>query len=269
MTPVLSDSYRILDKAGNNIPYFPAPVQAKIHSGLNPRSLIVCARVMGTHTALLIDAIDKARTTPGQKVLIIAPNARLCGSYAERMHFLIRNAAGSPKLTLEYKNRVVFENGSAIEVSCRPPRYDATTDTPPIDRLFVFHFDLLEKRDQNLACEVLDFAEHVQKSGKIVLTMNSPDPDSEARLVALRAYKRGSGYLYFWPWWKDADKMLPVATDWRAPCWLFQYAEGIQTMAERRLTSEQLEWYLRTAENIGRDNMKREYPSFIEEALFS
>ena len=115
----LNHLYKIVDKRGDNIPFFMTPVQEEVMDGLHNRNIILKARQLGMSTFSVLYLLDAVMWTPNLSAGIV--------SYSlEHAQFIFKRIIGHaldnlpPWLNAGIKARsareITFNNGSVLRV---------------------------------------------------------------------------------------------------------------------------------------------------------
>ncbi len=271
MIKPFKSSYMIQDKSSNQIPYIPNVHQKQLHNNRQPNMLIISARQNGTSVALGIDAIDKARTTPGQNIYFVRNSKEMIKTTIRLLVFIATTA--EPKIEFSHdQNHLRFANGSRITV------VRATCRVHPSEHIHVVNIEHTDIADENNVWYWTSARKTIYSPPDCtIITMLKPKSGSFAYRLALLAYKHKNDYtLQFTPWWMTLPTDIPeYAEKWKKREYeqrqsIEDYFDEVDIMTDVELMENDIakEWYAHNLDILGWDAMKCEYPSYIEEVLF-
>lgn len=267
----LTHLYWILDEHGSTIRFQPNEEQAELYAALWYRNLILKARQLGFSTELLLFGLDQCLFVENFNAGVIADsiiNAKKLFNKVEFAYARLPDMLKAAKpLVRQSGSEYAFENGSAISVG-------TSMRGGTLQFLHVSEFGKICRMYPEKAREI------VTGAGEAVAATNMLTIESTADgaygyfydycMAALRRQQAGEKQtqldyrLHFFPWWKkpayrlDPDGVVIPA----------EFVRYFDLLAARgiRPDAAQKAWYVKKAENLKGD-MKREYPSFEEEAF--
>ena len=269
----LHNLYFIIDKAGKKIPFKPNWAQQQLLEEITLRHLVPKSRQFGISTLMGIIQLDTAIFDPGFSGLTIAHDLEA----AEKLFYrniklpydnlpeAIKNMVGC------YRDRareLRFTNESMIAVA-------TSGRSGSYQMLHVSEFGKICAKYPERAREIVTGTfEAAGKDQMIVVESTAEGRHGyfyEFCMEAKRAVdqKARLGQLdwryTFLPWWQHPDyKINPSGV--RVPRHLRKYFEMLAAKHEIKLSPAQKAWYVAKEKVLGED-MKREYPSFFEEAF--
>jgi hypothetical protein len=199
---------------------------------------------------------------PDYKVAYITAKQSLAASQCNNLFYIIANSGLQSKVINMTKKEIVFKNGSQIQFGVNLPK--AIT----FNKILLCNYEFIEKikgkePTQELYHESLG---SVNAGIGIIITMNKPDPLTEAWKLAIDTYYKRSDFgLLFFPWY--LTDVLPIYIQRKIPEWLQKYFEKVEYISGVKLTESQKQFYTNKYESLGEET-KKEYPSYIEEVLF-
>jgi len=268
----LHNLYWIIDKNGKKVKFIPNDSQLKLYHEMWYRNVILKARQRGYTTFIDIFALDSCIFNPDFAAGIIAHNL-------EDAKKIFRTKVKHPydNLPEGIKNAVtasndrvgeyVFSNGSSISVSTS---YRSGT----LQILHVSEFGTIAAKYPEKAREIRTGAfESVPKDGLIFVESTAEGQGGDFYTMTKKAQaladeqKELSVFdmkFFFDAWWQNPDyvldKEIVITTEH------FKYFEKLKDDYGIKLTQEQKWWYVAKYETQ-QDDMKREYPSYPDEAF--
>lgn len=264
----LDNLYYIMDKDGNKLKFKMNWAQSYFLDEIHTRNVILKARQLGFSTfieLLIIDAclfntntkaviidktLDDAESKLKEKVLFAYDN--LPKAFQEAIPIVIRNARS-----------IELKNGSRIEVG-------TSARGGTIQWEHISELGAVAARTPYKAREIKSGAFNaVPKNGFIAIESTAEGKEGvfydicEAAMAHVGDHGPLDFKFHFFPWWMDSEYQLeqPVAIPTRLQEYFVKLsAEGIN------LTERQKWWYVQM-EKTQKEDMKREYPSFPEEAF--
>ena len=265
--------YWIKDKDGKKVRFRPNPAQMRLLDTESNRNVVLKARQMGFTTLIQIDMLDTCLFTPHTSAGVIAHNLddavaffrdKIKFAYDNLPQFLRDQITADTDSARELR----FSNGSVIRVG-------TSLRSGTLQLLHVSEYGKLCARNPERAREVKTGSlPTVPTGGRIWIESTAEgrmgdffDICETAKNAADGGREVGDlGYAFhFFPWHNDDGYRLDVK-----PYGIHQYTAYFDELAVRgiEVDEQQRWWYVATAQNLGQD-MKREYPSFPEEAFES
>jgi hypothetical protein len=270
----LSNLYWIVNKAGHPERFDPNPEQLDLVRNLHTRNLVLKARQKGFSTLIQLIQLDQALfngTHVGATIAETLPNAGKLFKKIEFAHARLPQALQDalPIKALASKSAMEFEHGSAIYVGV-----SARGDT--LQLLHISEFGAICRKYPERAAEIVSGAfEAVPMADGCIVVESTAEgaagPFFELVSAAKNRQDEGSPEsvmdwrLHFYPWFQSGEYRLDPAgvivsdADHR-------YFNGLQAKLGIVVDPAQRAWYVKKRETLKR-NMKREYPSTVEEAF--
>lgn len=264
----LNNLYSIKDRNGNKIPFVMNAAQEEFYDNMHSRNLILKARQLGFSTLINIYMFDS----------MLFNNYTACGTTADsldnakkllrKIDFAYENLDEGLKASITQRltnstQSMSFDNGSNIDVGV-----SMRSDTKQI--IHISELGKISVRTPEKAQEI--------KSG----TLNSVSKDG---IVFIESTAEGMGglfydmvqeaknnknpgkmdfKLFFYPWWKEKSYVTDDAVI--IPDRLNLYFAKLKEEHGINLTAEQKAWYVKKEREQG-ESMKREFPSYVDEAF--
>jgi hypothetical protein len=265
--------YWIIDETGKPVKFQPNEEQEAFYRALWYRNLILKARQLGFSTELLIMALDQCLFVENFTAGVIADSLdnatrlfrKIVFAYSRLPVFLQQVKPVVKETTSEY----VFANGSSISIG-------TTMRSGTVQFLHVSEFGRICRKYPEKAREIITGAFEAVAAGNMITVESTADgafgPFYDMTMGALRRQQAGEKStsldfrLHFFAWWKkNAYRLDPAGVVIPA-----EFARYFNQLRARgiELDDGQRAWYVKKAEVLKSD-MKREYPSFPEEAFES
>lgn len=269
----LTHLYRIVDENGVDVLFVPNPEQEDLYRSVHYWNLVLKARQLGFTTLLTIMALDQCLFVPNFNAAIIfhnLPDAEK--AFRNKIKYaydhLPDGLKARLKVTKETSTEMVFDNGSSIGVG-------VSARSGTFQWLHVSEFGKMCAKFPEKAREVVTGSFNaVPKDGLIFVESTAEGQSGYFYDYCMEALKRrqegvaaatGQWKLHFYPWWGKGsyvnyDTSIAISKD---------YADYFDKLAGEHgitLTESQKRWYVAKAAVMG-DDMKREYPSYPEEAF--
>jgi hypothetical protein len=266
----LSHLYFIKDKHGRVVKFKPNPTQLQYRANQHNRNVILKARQLGFTTDACIDALDDCLFSPHFDAGIIADtldNARAI--FTDKVKFaydhlpeLLRQAR--PAAT-DREGELKFNNGSSISVS-------TSFRGGTLRRLHISEFGKISVKYPQKAREIITGAfEAVPLDGRIDVESTAEGMLGEfyelcQKAMRLQTHSSLDFKFHFFPWYQTQEYRLEIAVE--IPPRLIEYFEYLAAGHGIALDPAQKAWYVKKESDLKGD-MKREYPSYPEEAFLS
>ncbi len=267
----LTHLYWILNEAGEAIQFAPNEEQAALYASLWYRNLILKARQLGFSTELLLFALDQCLFVENFNAGVIADSINNAKKLFSKVDFAYSRLPEILKvakpLVRESGSELAFENGSSISVG-------TSMRGGTLQFLHVSEFGKICRMYPEKAREIVTGAGEAVAADNMLTIESTADGAYgyfyDYCMGALRRQQAGEKQtkldyrLHFFPWWKkpayrlDPDGVVIPA----------EFMRYFDLLAARgiHLDAAQRAWYVKKAETLKGD-MKREYPSFAEEAF--
>ncbi len=273
----LSHLYWITDKRGQRVLFTPNEAQVQFLREIHYNNCILKARQMGFSTLIQLIMLDACLFIPGTQAAVIAHTQAASSKIFRRV---IKYAYDNLPLTLRAHikrtgnsaTELTFANGSAISVTT-----SARSDV--LQYLHVSEYGKICARDPNRAYEIMTGSiPTVAKGGFVFVESTAEGREGQFYDMCNAAQERAQmpsplgmdDYAFhFFAWWghsryKRSDPSI-ILTDED-----LKYFAEVTAQTHVELTLDQKRWYcqkLRKSFGGERDAMRREYPSWAEEAF--
>lgn len=267
----LNNLYSIITDEGQQIAFKPNAEQETLFRNLRPRNLICKARQLGFTTfvdLLLLDQCAFNRNFTGAILAHSLPDAarifrtKVLGPY-QALPEIVRSRI---PLAKESASELVFQNGSSISVS-------TSVRSGTVQLLHVSEMAKIVRKYPERAREIVTGSfEAVPRDGVIIVESTAEGADGWFHDACMSAHRRqlqrspetGMDWrLHFFPWNTKSsyslDEHVAVPDD------MLRYFQDL-ALAGVPLTKAQKAWYAMKAATMG-DDIKREYPTTVEEAF--
>lgn len=269
----LTHLYRIATEEGEELRFVPNDEQADLYRSVWYANLVLKARQLGFTTLLTIMALDQCLFVGNFTAAIVFHNLLDAEkAFRNKIKFaydrLPEELRSRLKVKKETSTEMVFANGSSIGVG-------VSARSGTIQWLHVSEFGKICAKYPDKAREVVTGSFNaVPPNGLIFIESTAEGQEGYFYDYCMEALRRqqegrkaakGQFKLHFYPWWKKAsyvnhDTRISVDPESQT------YFDGLRKSHGIELTIEQMRWYVAKAGTQGED-MKREYPSYPEEAF--
>lgn len=271
----LSHLYFIKDKNGKKIRFVPNAVQMTYATTRHNRNIILKARQQGFTTFACIDALDDVLFNPYFDAGIIADtkdNAEKIFTNKVKFAYdelpeIIRNARPA---NTDRAGELRFNNNSSISVS-------TSFRGGTLRRLHVSEMGKIAAKYPMKAREIITGAfEAVPLDGQIDVESTAEGMEGEFYEmceIATAFQNKGSTHtqldfkMHFYPWYGSSEYRIDPENV-EVPHKLQDYFKYLETQQKITLDDNQRAWYVKK-EAQQKGDMKREYPSYPEEAFMS
>lgn len=277
--------YHIIDKDARKVLYTPNRHQRHLLKHAHNRNIILKARQLGFTTHKTMELLDACLFGENQAAGLIAHTKDIAERiFRDKVQFAFDNLppvaqamVGKPK-----KNRdgeIIFRNDSRFYV-------DNSMRSGTLTHLHVSEFGRICATDQAKADEIIEGAmQAVSKDQFIDFESTAEGPTGhfyDYCMMAMETMRQGRQLtnmdwkFFFFPWWEDPEYSQP---DWKLitiPEEIEQYFTRLETDREIRLKPAQKAFYVQKLQEfcrsrvinfVGWDNMRKEYPSYPDEAF--
>lgn len=264
----LNNLYCIKDRQGNKIPFRMNWAQEDFYDKMHNRNIILKARQLGFSTFIKIFELDSMLFNKYTSCGTTADNMDNAKKLLAKVDFAFENIdeglkEGITKRSTSSTQSMSFDNGSSMDVGV-----SMRSDTKQI--VHISEFGKISVRMPEKALEI--------KSG----TLNSVSADGVVNIESTAEGKGGLFYemvkearknpnpskmefkLFFYPWWMEPSYFID--TDVVIPERLEKYFKKLEVEQGIKLTDGQKNWYVLKEREQG-DTMKREFPSYVDEAF--
>lgn len=265
--------YKIKDKEGNVVPFFPNESQRDLHRRQWYRNIILKARQLGFSTDIEIQALDYALFNENVNVWVIAHDLESAKKiFRDKVKFAWDNLPEWMKAHYSVKtdsvNEMSFSNGSTISV-----RTSFRSGT--IQFLHISEFGKICAKYPDRAKEIVTGAiEAVPQWGFIFIESTAEGNEwyffdmtmeSKANMESEKELNKYDYKFHFYPWHDDERYVLndpSVVISQQQE----DYFQMLEDKYDIKVSDEQKRWYVKKEDILGKD-MHREYPSYPEEAF--
>jgi hypothetical protein len=269
----LSHLYRIIDGAGNEVPFRPNAQQRQFLDEVHNLNIILKARQLGFTTFCCLIYLDACLFEPNTRAGVIAhklDDAKVI--FRDKIKFPYDRLepeirALVPTATQDSADTLTFSNNSSIRVS-------TSMRSGTLQYLHVSEFGKICAQSPEKAREIVTGSFNTLAPGQFATIESTAEGQEGAfyRMTQLARENRAAGRtptkldwkFHFFPWYEErryrlAKTYVTITADDQV---YFQKleAEGI------KLDDEQKAWYVKKAESQGGD-MRREFPSTPDEAF--
>lgn len=269
--------YKIKDKEGNTVPFIPNEHQMEVLNWKSPRKIIPKARQLWFSTLIAIDLLDLALFNRNTDTLIISHDqdsmhkifkskVKFARDHlpdrVQNMYTVDSNSANSLRFSTDGKTW----SSISVALSGRSGTYQA---------MHISEFGKICAKYPAKAKEIVTGAlEAVPSNGRVYIestaewsewyfyewSMKAKELKDIGKEPNKLEYK-----LFFFPWWKEDWYVLEDVDD-EIDKTMQKYFERLSEEKWIELSHWQKMWYISKQEQMWED-MKREYPSFLEECF--
>jgi hypothetical protein len=264
--------YWIVDETGKPVRFSPNEEQEQFYRSLWFRNLILKARQLGFSTELLILALDQCLFVENFAAGVIADSLENAGKLFRKVLFAYNRLPEMLKavkpLVKESGSELIVANGSSISVG-------TSMRSGTLQFLHVSEFGKICRKYPDKAREIVTGAFEAVAAGNMLTIESTADGAYgsfyDFTMDALRRQQAGEKHtpldfrLHFFPWWRKAAYRIDPAGV-VIPAEFVRYFELLESRHGIRLDAAQKAWYVKK-EAVLKGDMKREYPSFPEEAF--
>lgn len=270
----LSNLYWIVDKSGKRVRFIPNTSQLNLYTNMWYRNVILKARQRGYTTFINLYCLDSCIFNPDFSAGIIAHNLDDAKKiFRTKVKFPYENLPDGIKQAVSANNdrssEYIFSNGSSISVSTS---YRSGT----LQILHVSEMGKIAAKSPEKSQEIITGAfEAVPKEGVIFVESTAEGQGGDFYDITKRAQdlERAGTKLtpfsmkfFFDAWHENPDYVMDDDVDVNSE--MAGYFQTLQDNHGITLTDKQKSWYV-AKEETQQDKMKREYPSYPEEAFES
>jgi hypothetical protein len=267
----LSHLYYIKDKQGRVVKFKPNQTQLQYRAHQHNRNIILKARQLGFTTDACIDALDDCLFNPHFNAGIIADTLDNAKSiFSEKVKFAYDHLPEMLKqarpAATDREGELKFNNGSSVSVS-------TSFRGGTLRRLHISEFGKICAKYPQKAREIITGAfEAVPLDGRIDVESTAEGMEGEFYELCQKAMAHARELtpldfkFHFFPWHENQDYQLEAVVE-IAPK-LSEYFDYLEREQGIKTTQQQRAWYALKQEQLKGD-MKREYPSYPQEAFLS
>lgn len=270
----IANLYTVVTDEGRRMPFRPNPEQMQLFQRMHWSNLILKARQLGFTTFIDILALDQALFNRNFTAAIIAHTLQDVGKIFRNKvrgvyEHLPRFVRELHPLRSESTTELVWANGSSIGVG-------TSARGGTLQLLHVSEMGKIARKDPKKATEIVTGAFEAVPTGRGIKLIESTAEGRagwfyDACMGALRHQQQGSKLtaldfrLHFYPWFqKQAYAIDPQGV--HIPAEVLRYFDELEAKLGRAFSDAQVAWYAKKLATLGGE-MKREYPSFPEEAF--
>jgi hypothetical protein len=269
----LNNLYQIVDENGVERRFVPNEEQAKFFHSMGRMNLALKARQVGLTTLLCLMALDQCLFVKNHAAgIIFHTKDDAEKAFRNKIKFaydrLPEQIKAFCRVTKETTTEMTFGNGSSIGVG-------VSARSGTVQWLHVSEFAKMCARFPEKAREVVTGSFNAMPKGALLFVESTAEGQGsyfyDYCMEAIRrdgegrAPSQGEWKLHFFPWWKkpayslDDPRIVLNETE-------MKYFDRLRSQHGIEVSAEQRRWYVTKARVMGED-MKREYPSFPEEAF--
>lgn len=268
----LNNLYRIINKAGDSVPFKLNAVQEDVYRCAHNRKLILKARQLGMSTYAVIDILDDALFHSNLGCGIVSYSLqhaqhifrRIIGHALDTLPEKLKPLAG---IISQSAHEITFTNGSYLRV-------DTTLRGGAYPCVLVSEFGKTCARSPIKAEEVITGTlQAVPAHGKVIIESTAEGNEGFFAEICQAAALRGNKdlspldyHFFFYPWFSDPSYTIasPVTVDHEQHV----YFQKIQQDQGVVISEGQRRWYCHQASLLS-DKIKQEFPSSPSEAFLS
>lgn len=270
----IDNLYWIKDKEGEEIPFRRNRAQMTYSGQQWHRDNILKSRQLGFSTLIALIILDACLFTRNTMAGIIDQTLDDAEAKLDKLRFAYSKLPSSIRtkvaLTRDNDSEMVFSNGSVVTVGTS---YRGGT----LQMLHVSEYGKISAKKPDVAREIRTGAiQSVAKTGKIWVESTAEGNAGEfyelcERSRKLQLEKKPLTPLdfrfHFHPWWSEPEYRLQVNLV-VIPTEVYRYFDEIEEKWGIKLDGQQKAWYAKMRDEVGHDDIFREYPSTPEEPFF-
>lgn len=268
----LCNIYWITDETGREVPFYPNDEQMDFLENRHDFNCILKARRLGFSTVIQLDGLDDCVFNSNIEFGIIAQSLEDARSiFRSKIKFaydrLPEQIKAAVSATTDSANEIRFSNGSGIRVG-------TSLRGGTLQRLHVSEYGKISAKFPEKAREIKTGALNTVHAGQLIdIESTAEGQGGEFHSLCQRAEKLLQAKteltaldprFHFYPWWMKTSHRLPnhgVSVPQR----LKTYFESLQAEHGISLDDAQRAWYVKKEEQMGPEDMKREFPSTARE----
>lgn len=269
----LSNLYWITDPAGKAVQFRPNEAQTKLWNELHTLNVIPKARQLGFSTFIALFILDTCLWRLNTSAGVVDMTLDDAKAKLEKMRFAYDRLPAELKqqieLTKSNQTELCWSNGSSVSVG-------TSHRGGTLQILHVSEYGKISAAYPEKAREIRTGAFGTVHSGQMIFVESTAEgvdghfydivKQADDLKKSGRDLSRQQFKLHFFPWWAHPGYVEPadsavITTE------LQSYFDDISGKYDVHLTPEQRAWYVLKRQQIGPDDMGREYPSFLDEAF--
>lgn len=268
----LEHLYKVVDEDGRKVQFKLRPVQRYLLDELHYYNIVLKARQMGFTTFIDLLALDMALFTSNFSVVIIAHKKEdakkiFRGKIKDVYNDLPAELRAAVRTCKSDEGELILSNGSSIKVTtsarsttcqflhiseygkicAKYPEKALEIKTGSLPAVHPGGFVFIESTAEGNAGHFFDMCQAARKTRQL------------DRQLMMQEFK-----FHFFPWYQHPDYV--ISEEVVIPERLTKYFDELAIVHDIELTQEQMNWYAATEKMFG-DDMRREYPSFPDEAF--
>lgn len=278
----LTHLYKVENKQSQIVTFKPNFFQDRFYDERTNRSIIVKGRRRGATFGVGYDIFDDCFWNDNFTAYIIGPSRdktteifKFILLIYERLNPLLQQA--NPRIDRDSHSKIVFENGSSINVS-------TTTRGNKANYILITEYGIISVDYPKNAKEIVSSLESVEPDSKVVIESTTKDsgPTGDFYERVQTATKSDSAIsqglkdrgpfdykLHTFYWWEDPDILKEFDNLENLKVDLSQYEEYFQELEDLfkiKVSEIHKKWYVLKAEET-KEGMLNEYPSTVDEAF--
>ena len=268
----ISNLYRIIDKAGRDVPFVPWDEQREFLTSIHTRNLILKCRQRGFTTLMCIVQLDDCIFNPNVRAAVIAhklDDAKII--FRDKVKFPYDSLPDALKAAVpavqDSADTLTLGNNSSFRVS-------TSARSGTLNWLHVSEYGKICAQFPDKAREIRTGSFPATENGVITIESTAEGEGGDFHdksLAAQELDERGIDpgkrefKFYFYPWWRAKEYRLE-RTNLVASPEDDAYFARIEHETGQTIDQQQRNWWLATESQLGSD-MKREYPATPKEAF--
>lgn len=267
----LANLYYIQDKDGKTIKYKPNYAQQRLYDNLRTRNLVLKARQIGFSTGIDIFLLDCCLFIRGFHAGIVGDTEDTAADlFRTKIQFPYEHMAPEfqqfVNIVTANKSQYEFTNGSVIETG-------VTLRSGTCQAVHVSEFGKISVEHPDRADEIISGSlETVPIDGIAFIESTARGRGGrfyeyyqQAKKMVGKELTDLDYQLQFFPWYEYPEYKID-SKDVVIPARLIEYFAQLNAQWGVKLTPSQMAWYAKKELALG-DKMKREYPSYADEAF--
>lgn len=274
----LTHLYWVLDKNGKPVLFKPNKSQIKYLRERNYLNVVLKARQLGFSTIIQIDMLDRCLFNNNWNAGVIAQDLDSASDiFTNKLKFAFERLPDALKQRLATKQnnarKMVFANGSSVTVG-------TSLRGGTLQQLHVSELGKIAARYPEKAREIRSGALNTLAPGQVVDIESTAEgqegefyemcalarKQTDAAVAAKKDLMSMEWKFHFFAWHQDMTYMVnPQGVT--IPARLVRYFDQLQKEHGIKLYPGQKAWYTKKEEEQGQELMRREFPSFPDEAF--
>lgn len=269
----INNLYYITDKSGNKVKFKLNAQQFHFFENMHYRNIILKARQLGFTTFKMIFMLDACLFNDNTKCAVITHSRYdSIKLFREKIEYAYNNLPDTLKAMMPAEiaraGELVFSNNSSISVG-------TSFRGGTLTYLHISEFGKICAKYPHKSKEIVTGAFEAVPLDCVITIESTAEgksgyfydycKEAQARQLKGVAVGKMDWELFFYPWHENADYTL-VEESYEHSERMLEYSQALDNRYAIRLTNGQLAWYGKKEKTLG-DDVKREYPSTVEEAF--